>query len=199
MSWTPPAIGVLVLRGLRRQEAIARPCRDKAKYRLSPGDIYEAGLARMDAVERRESRGHILKALHYSDGLRLAMPVAKPVRLRNLVGTTIGKNLLKVGNVYRWTFAAAETKTGEVIDAHLPQRLTPYIDRWITHHRQLLLGSTASDALWISIKGRAMGRAAVYERVCVATREELGIASIPTRSAISWQPAWRLRFRKRCV
>ena len=169
----------LVLRGLRRQEAIARPCRDKTKYRVAPGDIYEAGLARMDAVERRESRGHTLKALHYSDGLRLAMPVAKPVRLRNLVSTTIGKNLLKVDNVYRWTFGAAETKTGEVIDALLPQRLTPYIDRWITHYRQLLLWPVASDALWISIKGQAMGRAAVYERICVTTTQELGIRINP--------------------
>jgi site-specific recombinase XerC len=169
----------LVLRGLRRQEAIARPRRDKTKYRLAPGDIYEAGLARMDAVERRASCGHTLKALHYSDGLRLAMLVAKPARLRNFAGTKIGENLLKTGDVYRWTFGAAETKTGEVIDALLPQRLTPYIERWIAHHRRLLLGPGASDALWVSIKGQAMGRAAVYERVCVATTQELGIRINP--------------------
>jgi integrase/recombinase XerD len=107
------------------------------------------------------------------------MLVAKPVRLRNLVATTIGKNLIKVGDVYRWTFEAVETKTAEVIDALLPQRLTPYIDRWIGHHRRLLLGPTASDALWISIKGKAMGRAAVYERVCIVTKEELGIRINP--------------------
>lgn len=119
-----------------------------------------------------------------SDGAAGAMGIwlGRPgwwLRLRNLVGTTIGKNLLKVGNVYRWTFGAAETKTGLVIDALLPQRLTPYIDRWITHYRQLLLGPVASDALWISIKGQAMGRAAVYERICVATTQELGIRINP--------------------
>ena len=169
----------LVLRGLRRQEAIARPSRDKTKFGTAPGDIYEAGLARMDAVERGAGRGHTLRALHYSDGLRLAMLVAKPVRLRNLVGTTIGKNFRRVGDVYRWTFSASETKTGEVIDAHLPQRLTPYIERWITHHRPQLLGPGKSDALWISIKGQAMGRAAVYERICIVTREELGLRINP--------------------
>ena len=58
----------------------------------------------MDAAERRASRGHTLKALHYSDGLRIAMLPAKPVRLRNFVGTTIGKNLVKVGDVYHWRF-----------------------------------------------------------------------------------------------
>ena len=112
-------------------------------------------------------------------GYASPMLVAKSVRLRNLAGAKIGKNLLKIGDVYRWTFGAAETKTGEVIDALLPQRLTPYIDRWITHYRQLLLGPVASDALWISIKGQAMGRAAVYERVCVATTQELGIRINP--------------------
>jgi integrase len=169
----------LVMKGLRRQESIARPARDKITYQMAPGDIYEAGLARMDAVERSASRGYTMKALHYSDGLRLAMLVAKPVRLRNLVCTTIGKNLIKVGDVYRWTFGATETKTGEVVDALLSQRLTSYIDHWIAHHRRLLLGPSACDALWISIKGSPMGRAAVYERVCIATTQELGIRINP--------------------
>src|SRR5262245_20741863 len=158
----------LVIKGRRRQERIARPSRDRFTLQVAPGDIYEAGLARMDAVERSSGRGHTLKALHYSDGLRLAMLAAKAVRLRNLFGTLMGRNLTKVGDVYRWTFGAAETKTNEVVDALLPPRLTAYIDRWIEHHRRLLLGPNASDALWVSIKGGPMGRAAVYERVCIA-------------------------------
>jgi integrase len=169
----------VLVRGLRRLESTARASRDKHKRLVAPGNIYEASIARMDAAERSASRGHILKALYYSDGLRTAMLVAKPVRLRNLAGTQLGKNLLRVDDVYRWTFAATETKTGEVIDALLPPRLTPYIERWITHYRRLLLQGAESDAMWISIKGSPMGRADVYERVCITTRQELGVRINP--------------------
>ena len=132
-------------------------------------------------------------------GYALAMLVAKAVRLRNLAGTQLGKNLFRVDDVYRWTFAATETKTGEVIDALLPPRLTPYIERWITHHRRLLLQGAEHDAMWISIKGTPMGRADVYERVCITTRQELGIRINPHAFRHIVAPAWRCASRKRCA
>ena len=164
----------LLIRVMQRLGISARPSRDKRARLIAPSELYEAGIARMEAAEKAKSRGEIIKALHFSDGLRIAMLIAKPVRLRNLVATQIGTHLVKSGHVYRWRFGANETKTAEVIDALLPGRLTPYIERWIVHHRQRLLGDGTSEAMWISIKGQSMGRAAVYERICKATEEETG-------------------------
>ena len=169
----------LVVRVLRCHESLARPSRDKRSKLVAPSQMYKAGIARMERAELMQSRGHILRALYFSDGLRIVMLIAKAVRLRNLVGTRIGLNLVKVGNIYRWKFAASETKTGEVIDAELPERLTAYIDRWLDHYRCVLLNGRATDALWISIKGTPMGRAAVYDRVCITTKEELGVRINP--------------------
>lgn len=164
----------LVLRALRRLERDAKPSRDLRSRLVSPSDLYEAGIRRMDRMSRTEPTAPMLRAVHYADGLRIAMLAAKPVRLRNLVATRIGVHLVKVGPVYRWKFARHETKTNELIDAELPGRLNDYIERWIGHYRRELSTQQSGDAMWVSLVGTAMERAAVYERVCVATEEELG-------------------------
>jgi integrase/recombinase XerD len=61
----------------------------------------------------------------------------------------------------------------------MPERLTPYIDHWLEHHRALLLAGGQADALWLTFRGTAMGRAAVYERFCSATEQELGVRINP--------------------
>jgi integrase/recombinase XerD len=168
-----------VVRALRRRERTARPSRDKHAGLVAPTDLYEAGLGRMDREDAAAEGDRALRALRYSDGLRMAMLAAKPVRLRNLVGTQLGLNLIKAGARYVWQFGPHETKTAEAIRAAMPERLTPYIDRWLEHHRALLLAGGQADALWLTYRGTAMGRAAVYERFCSATEHELGVRINP--------------------
>jgi integrase/recombinase XerD len=84
-----------------------------------------------------------------------------------------------VGTRYVWQFGPLETKTGEAIRAALPERLTPYVDRWLEHHRPIALAGRQTDALWVTFRGTAMGRAAVYKRVCIATEQELGMRINP--------------------
>ena len=169
----------LVVRALRRLEWVARPSRDIRRRLVAPTDVYEAGIQRMQRMMAATTCGPMIRAIHYSDGLRIAMLAAKPVRLRNLVDTRIGRNLLKVGDAYLWRFARNETKTHELIEAALPVRLTAYIDQWIDGCRRELLSSYETDALWLSLRCKPMGRAAIYQRVCIATEEELGVRINP--------------------
>jgi site-specific recombinase XerD len=115
------------------------------------------------------------------------MLAAKPIRLRNLTNTRLGVNLVRLGEIYHWCFGAGDTKTRHRIDAPLPQSLTPFIDRWLEVYRPILLRGHSSDALWISLKGKPMGRAAIYERVCLVTEDELGVRINPHafRSAVA--------------
>lgn len=164
----------LVMRALRRLERDAKPSRDLRSRLVSPTDLFEAGIHRMDRLNQAEHTAPMLRAVHYADGLRIAMLAAKPVRLKNLVATRLGAHLVKIGPTYRWKFARHETKTGELIDAELPLRLNEYIERWVTHYRRELATDHSGNAMWVSLVGTPMERAAVYERVCIATEEELG-------------------------
>ncbi len=169
--------GVVVI-AVRRLQLRSRPSRDVRRRLVAPTTVYEAGIARMERAQA-ETSGPMYRAVHYSDGLRLAMLAAKPVRLKNLVETRIGRNLVKIGEVYHWRFARAETKTRQAIDAELPGRLTPYIERWINHFRRDLLVELDTDALWIALTGGPMGRAGVYEQVSKASEEEFGVRINP--------------------
>lgn len=168
-----------VLTGLRKLERHAKPQRKSRQPLVAPSDLYDAGLARMARVDATATDGKLIQAVHCGDGLRLAMLVAKPIRLQNLTNTRLGVNLVKRGHIYHWCFAARETKTKQAIDASLPDGLTTFIDRWLESYRPILLREHRNEALWISLKGEPMGRAAIYERVCLVTEEEVGVRINP--------------------
>jgi integrase len=169
----------LVMLALRRLERTARPSRDLRSRLVAPTTLYEAGIARMERLMQAQDCGPRRRAIRYSDGLRIAMLAAKPVRLKNLAETRLDRHLARVGDVFHWRFAPGETKTRQAIDASLPGRLTGFIDRWVEGYRRDLLKGEAGDALWISLQGGPMGRSAVYQRVCIATEQELGIRINP--------------------
>ncbi len=169
----------LVTRALLSLERSAKPSRNLRARLVAPSEIYEAGFRLMDRIAAKAGPISTRTAQTYGDGLRLALLAAKPVRLRNLASTKIGTHLAKVGSGYRWRFKASETKTRETIDVELPVRLTAYIDRWIADYRPVFPGADKTDALWLSSKGGPMSQAGVYDRVCLATKRELGVRVNP--------------------
>ena len=164
---------------LRRLQRTAQPSRNKRAPLVAPSDLYEAGIARMNRVERTPYEKRDVQAVQYADGLMMAMLAAKPIRLRNLAGTRIGKNLFKRGEHYIWRFSVLETKNKEMIEAELPLRISPYIDRWLQHYREVLLRGNASDMFWISCYRGPMSYSSLYARFCSATRQELGVRINP--------------------
>jgi hypothetical protein len=74
---------------LRRLERMARPSRDLRSRLVAPTTLYEAGIARMERLMQAQDCGPRRRAIRYSDGLRIAMLAAKPVRLKNLAETRL--------------------------------------------------------------------------------------------------------------
>ncbi|MEZ5922893.1 MAG: tyrosine-type recombinase/integrase [Hyphomicrobiaceae bacterium] len=133
----------------------------------------------MDRITAKGGPISTRTAQSYGDGLRIALLVAKPIRLRNLASAKIGTHLIEVGSSYRWRFKPSETKTRETIDVELPVRLTPYIDRWIAEYRAVFPGADETDALWLSSRGGPMSQAGVGDRICLTTKRELGVRINP--------------------
>jgi len=113
-------------------------------------------------------------ALLHRDGLVIALLSARPIRRRNLAMIRIGRHLVRDEVGYRLVFERHEIKTDERYDTLLPESLTAPIDRYLAIHRPNINGTEHHEGLWASMKGRPMTEEALYERVCIHTKEAFG-------------------------
>ena len=165
----------------RRLERRAQPKRDKSGLHFHPNDIYRAGLDRMDRVQRDAYEKEDVRAVQYGDGLAIAIVTATNIRIKNLVGIRIGKELRRDQDGYHLVFAAKHMKSRRAFAADLPASLTPYLETYMGQHRVKLLGGQQSDHLFISSYRGPMSRQTMHIRFKGATEKELGIAFGPHR------------------
>jgi integrase len=167
-------------RVVARLEAQRRP-RPKPPRLIEAGRLVELGYALMQAAERRldEAENDTTALLDYRDGLMIALLAARPLRRRNLAMITIGRQLIRVGDAWHLVFAADETKTGQPIEAVLPDRLVPYLVRYLGAVRPRFPGADRHAGLWAGLKGRAITGQAIYDAITQRTRAAFGRAINP--------------------
>jgi integrase/recombinase XerD len=141
---------------------------------VAASQLFEAGVRRMDNCAANVRREPKLIAMRYGGGLMMALEACKPLRFRNLLEMAVGRNLVREAGLYCLKFTAAETKAWQAIDAILPERLSPYIDAWLSVHRPILLDGQVSDRLWITMWATPISKETLYQRFCKATLAELG-------------------------
>jgi hypothetical protein len=170
----PLADRTTLVRVLRRLQKVQRAQPRRPAPPVSSSDLYAAGIARMDRVATAKYEKRDVQAIQYGDGLMMAMLAAKPLRISTVTRTDIDVHLVKIAGRYRWSFDALETKNAQPSRSELPERLTPYIDRWLDTFRPTLLKGSSSPAMWISCYRGRMSTATLYARFCAATVQELG-------------------------
>jgi len=141
---------------------------------LPIGEIYDRGLALMEAAERDPPARPLHDSVCYRDGLMLAFAAGTLLRSRNLAGLRIGVSLLETSEGYVLDIPAEEVKNRQPIEGPLPASLTPYLTRYLDHHRPRLLQGNRSEFLWISIEDRPMKVHQVGQRVARLTEQHLG-------------------------
>lgn len=174
----PNADLTFLRKAARRMAAQAHPTRDKASKIVHPRLILELALRLMAEAERLPGTA-TKRACHYRDGLLLALLAARPIRLGNLAAMRIGVHLLSEGCGYRLWFEGDEMKNHRLVDRNIPAVLTPHFDRYLSHHRPVLLDGREKDALWISYLGRPLYHHSIYEAVCEMTEAEFGFPINP--------------------
>jgi integrase/recombinase XerD len=153
-----------------RLKASARPVRDKRQRCVPLGDLANYGVDLMIAAEDTP-RPPTRKAIHYRDGMMIALLASRPIRMRNLLQIQIGTNLLCRDHRFWLKFEADETKTGRPIEEPCPEALTPFIEGYLTCHRKVLLGnanerhSSPVTALWISRYGTPLSEGAIRDQI----------------------------------
>ncbi len=164
--------------------AVAQPVRDKLS-RLKPIDELAAlGERIMHEAETTRDWSARRRAVHFRDGIMIAMLAYRPVRIKNLAAMQLGQQLKKISGNWWILFAAEETKSHRAYEALFPGALVSRLQLYLELHRSVLLrgesgGAEADiDALWVSEVGTQLESGALARRVVNQTRAAFG-KSIP--------------------
>ena len=153
------------------------PAKPKRHRLVGIGVLLDLGLELMTGAQNETP---VRRLIAYRDGLLIALLSARPLRIRNLVGLALDRNLVRRGKAWWIEVRAAETKTGEPIELPWPQGLSTYLEDYVSEIRPVLAARRgrwtrpAGDALWLSTDGSPMTIKAVYDRVVTNTRAALG-------------------------
>ena len=161
---------------------------------LPIGEIYDRGLALMTAAEREPPARPLQDSVHYRDGLMLALAAGTLLRRGNLAGLRIGVTLLETSEGYVLDIPAEEVKNRQPIEGPLPASLTPYLTRYLEHHRPRLLQGNRSDKLWISTEGRPMKVHQVGQRIARLSTA----SSLPSSTSLKQNAPLKIKEDSRC-
>lgn len=157
---------------------VARPAKDK-RQRLKPTqELYELGIALMEAAEERPNP--IKAAARFRDGMMIALLAARPVRLSNLASIDINRHLERHGEDYWLVFPSEEVKNRRHLEFPLPRSLTESMETYLSRYRPPLMASTGRanhgphDGLWVSASGSKLSSHRIYNRIRDRTRERFG-------------------------
>jgi site-specific recombinase XerD len=160
----------------------AEPVRDD-RARLHPAKaIWAAALRLMEDAEAASQKVRRAPA-QFRDGLMLALLCLCPLRARNVAELELGRNLTCADGIWTLRLAASETKNRKAILLPLPALISPWIERYLSHHRPLLAGrakATASaDRFYLTERGTPFRENGINYRVNAVTERVLAHAMNP--------------------
>jgi len=143
------------------------------------GVLYEWGIGLMDNAQLGAARRYGLAA--FRDGLLIALLAARGRRLRSMALVRVGQELTWRGDRYRLEFQPEQVKTAKYDAFSLPERLTPYIRRYLETVRPALLRNRAHDALWGGLNGEPLQAKGIQNMILKRSKARFGVAFGPHR------------------
>lgn len=143
------------------------------------GVLFQWGISIMDNAKLEAPRRHGLVA--YRDGLLIAMLASRGRRLRSMALLRLGQEFIRYGERYRVELQPEQVKTQKYDTFDLPDRLTPYIQKYLDTVRPALLRDNVHCALWVGIDGRPLLAKGIQGMICVRSRTRFGVTFGPHR------------------
>jgi site-specific recombinase XerD len=160
----------------------AEPVRDD-RARLHPARaIWAAAIRLMEEAEAAAPKVRRAPA-QFRDGLMLALLCICPLRARNLAELELGRNLRCADGIWTLRLAATETKNRKAITLPLPEAISPWIARYVDHHRPRLLARARKgppgDRFYLTERGTVFRENGINYRINAVTERVLGRAMNP--------------------
>jgi len=179
-----------LVRIVRRLQHTAKAARNKRSRLVGVDQLFTLGLQMLQEADTRSGSLHWSAALRFRDGLIIALLAARPLRIADFTALEIGRSLLHQGDTYR--LVLTDSKTRRPLDLPVPDRLQPWLERYLSHYRPFLCrragdGSTsirrnrqsAGQALWVNRTGGAFAVGSLSERIEFHTKQAFGRAINP--------------------
>jgi hypothetical protein len=115
----------------------------------------------------------------FRDGLLLAILASRARRLGAMHGVSVGQQLVCRGGRFRIELEADLVKTKRPDAFDLPERLIPYLRRYLDEIRPVLLRGNQDDALWINRRGTRLTAKAISHIVHNRSKARFGIGFYP--------------------
>ena len=146
--------------------------RNKRSRMVTPGQLIRLGIGLMEQAQPQIEG--LNAAIAYRDGLIIALLACRPIRRRNLAALSIGRQLVRSGNLWHIIFRADEIKNHQPYEATIPAFLQPFLERYLGDIRPLFPRAEAHEGLWASAKGGPLSGTGLYDLVCKRTRVAFG-------------------------
>lgn len=169
---------------------IANRLRDRATRKpqehMTSDLLFALGFQLMERAEAEASTVGTVRVGHaklFRDGLLIALLAAIPLRLGTLAKLSIGKQLIRSGELWVLDIPAEDTKTRVALDYSIPASLSARIDTYLEKFRSRFPGAETQDALWLSLRkrGQPLNRSQIYRAVVLRTSAAFGFAVSPHR------------------
>lgn len=148
--------------------------RDKAHPGIAIDDALTAGLDACDDAESDPRQG-VSAAIRFRNGLLLALFSLRPLRRRTMGLIRIGRELIEQSGRLRLVFTRHDTKEKQPLSVAVPDIIVPYLKRWISYWRPILLGERSdTGALWIDRDGCPLSPSAISMAIGRLTEDPLG-------------------------
>jgi integrase/recombinase XerD len=155
------------------------------RLRLRPGrDLVDLGRRMMTSAEQETGWSGRQRAVHYRDGLMIALMAYRPLRLKNFASVILGVHLMQQTGAWWLQFPACGMKAKRPYEVACPAALVPELEHYLAVHRKVLLAgesgqlSPNTDALWVSEVGTMLEKGALASRIRKHTKKAFG-ASLP--------------------
>jgi integrase/recombinase XerD len=155
------------------------------RLRLRPSrDLVDLGRRMMISAEQEVGWSDRRRAVHYRDGLMIALMAYRPLRLKNFASIVLGVHLVQQSGGWWLQFPACGMKAKHPYEVAFPAALLPELEHYLAIHRKVLLAGESgqlnprTDALWVSEVGTMLEIGALANRIRKHTSGAFG-ASLP--------------------
>jgi len=155
----------------------ARACpEDRFDRLVPPWQTLNFGIEVMDEALSLPSNGHKQREIQFRDGLILALLSLWPIRRRSIAALTVSRHFaFNAGGVHLLLYPE-DTKAKRAESFRVPERVLPYLLRYLREIRPRLLGRSDHDGLWASYKGRPLIAGRIYDMARARTLRKFGRA-----------------------
>jgi integrase len=136
--------------------------------------LFEWGLSLMTSLPLPYNSAERLETCrNFRNGLIIALLACRAPRLGSLAQMRLGRNLEKRNGEYWARLQSMIVKNKRELYYSLPIILTPYIDRYLSEIRPILLDPVASDAVWGNGDGGAFTYRSLQTMIWRQTKAEV--------------------------